>query len=174
MQILNAQTIGIFSFVTSVTCVFGLNRCERFAEEDCSDSGCEPLGGNQSAGREPVHQDVHQHPNHRHLLHRRPVVQREHSGRPPVHGTHPPPQLLMLHVWIMSERLTKTAIINRGWARRQRRHMEIVLTRCQSIPLITQRSALPSCWVKGWSGRRFSPKPLSFAKPSPKHWKYVS
>lgn len=165
-----------FPFATSVPSAvfFGLNRCERFAEEDCSDSGRQPLGGNQPAGREPLHQDVHQHPNHRHLLHRWPVVHREHSGRPPVHGTHSP-QLLVLHAWIMSERNGRGFDQGRHHSsgaarRRQRRHMEIVLTRCQSIPSTIQRSALPSCecWVKWWSGRSFSKNALSFTKAESK------
>lgn len=68
----------------------------------------------------------------------------------------------------MGQRLTKAVIVNRWLRAEAEETYGNSLSRCQSIPSIIQRSALPSCWVKGWSGRRFSQKALGVAKTESK------
>lgn len=74
------------ALVSHLVCV-SVVRCQRVLEEDCSGSGVQPGSGNYPAGRDSVHQDIHQRPHHQCLLHRGSVFQRDHGGWTSLHGT---------------------------------------------------------------------------------------
>lgn len=74
-------------------------RCERFLPEDRSGGRLQPSSGNHPAGRRPVHQDLHQCSHDKRLLHRRPVLQRDHGGRACLYGTYLMTYQLCLISW---------------------------------------------------------------------------
>lgn len=100
-------------------------RRERVPEEDRRGGGVQPGGGNRPAGRQPVHQDVHQRPHHPRLLHRGPVLQRGHRGRTPVHGAHSPR--------VTEESNLSHSRIQQNSSSALTEHMEIISVRLQSL-----------------------------------------
>lgn len=107
--------------------VLSINRCEYVPEKDCSDGGFQPGRGNHPAGRDSVHQDVHQRPYDPRLLHRGSVLQRGHGGWTALHGTH----FLTFHVTFLYNVNTCIPAFSQGQHKqpelcRVERHVEII------------------------------------------------